>query len=481
MFLKELHKQKVLFASIDALALVLAAWCALTIHDPSDAMRHRLEGNAAELTLVSLAVLACCILIFRWLDLYRMRGGSMAELLAVCRANFFGTLLAITVAFLLHLDLSRITTLLVYPLSVVSVLMFRAMLRWSIRHLYASRDVCVPLVIVGLNRVGRYICDQVLDEISHYEVLGFLEDNCDSASYRGLPVLGATRGLRQLAAENPSLEAVIALPEAGADRQSEMVALCEELRIRWSIVPWLFGSMASGLRLDMIGAIPLVGPRGSNIEGLNYVLKRGLDLCVATVLLVLLSPVMAVAAAAIAITSGMPILYRQTRVGMHGRTFNMLKFRTMRPQAGDGVHREFVRQWITAGKDAERRNGNGKGNGKPVFKLSDDDRITPIGRWLRRFSLDELPQLINVIRGEMSLIGPRPALPYEVEQYEPRHHRRLEVLPGVTGLWQVSGRNHLSFEDMVRLDVQYLENWSLANDLKILALTMPELVRGGGL
>ncbi|SRR5579875_584727 len=477
MFLNELHKQKVLFAVADASALVLAAWCALAIHDPSDAMRNTLESNAAELTLVSLALLACCILIFRWLDLYRMRGGGMAELLAICRANLFGTLLAITVAFLLHLDLSRITTLLVYPLAVVSVLVFRAALRWSIRHLYASRDVCVPLVIVGLNRVGRYICDQVLDEISHYEVLGFLDDNCDAASYRGLPMLGPPSALRQLVREDPSLEVVIALPEAGASTQAELVALCEELRIRWSIVPWLFGSMASGLRLDMIGAIPLVGPRGSNIEGLNYALKRAVDLVVATALLVALSPLMALAAAAIAITSGLPIFYRQTRVGLHGRRFEMLKFRTMKPTAADDVHREFVRQWIVSGQDAARR----QGNGAPVFKLAADDRITPIGRWLRRFSIDELPQLLNVIRGEMSLIGPRPALPYEVEHYEPRHHRRLEALPGVTGLWQVSGRNHLSFEDMVRLDVQYLENWSLANDLKILALTMPELVRGGGL
>jgi exopolysaccharide biosynthesis polyprenyl glycosylphosphotransferase len=477
MFLNELHKQKVLFATVDALALILAAWCALAIHDPSDAMRNRLESNAAELTLVSLAVLACCILIFRWLDLYRMRGGGVAELLAVCRASLFGTLLAITVAFLLHLDLSRITTLLLFPLAVVSVVVFRAALRWSIRHLYASKDVCIPLVIIGLNRIGRYLCDQVLDEISHYEVLGFLDDNGDSASYRGLPMLGPPSALRQLVREDPSLEAVIALPEAGADSQAQLVGLCEELRIRWSIVPWLFGSMASGLRLDLIGAIPLVGPRGSNIEGLNYVLKRALDLVVATALLVVLSPLMALAAAGIALTSGLPILYRQTRVGLHGRRFDMLKFRTMRPQAADDVHRQFVRQWIAAGRDAVRR----KDNGAAVFKLADDDRITPIGRWLRRFSLDELPQLINVIRGEMSLIGPRPALPYEVEHYEPRHHRRLEVLPGVTGLWQVSGRNHLSFEDMVRLDVQYLENWSLANDLKILALTMPELVRGGGL
>ena len=141
------------------------------------------------------------------------------------------------------------------------------------------------------------------------------------------------------------------------------------------------------------------------------------------------------------------------------------------------MHREFVTDgFLATGRDASEITTATK-----IFKLARDQRVTAIGRWLRRFSVDELPQIINVIRGEMSLIGPRPALPYEVEQYEPRHRRRLEVLPGVTGLWQVSGRNHLSFEDMVRLDVQYLENWSLVGDLKILARTMPEMVRGGGL
>jgi exopolysaccharide biosynthesis polyprenyl glycosylphosphotransferase len=381
------------------------------------------------------------------------------------------------VGFLTHLDISRITTLLTYPLAVASVLTVRALLRFAIRHLYARKEVSVPLVIVGLNRVGRYLCDQVLDEMNHYELAGFVDDGPDSDSHRGLPLLGPAPLLRQLAREYPALEVIIALPEAGADRQAELVALCEELRLRWSIVPWLFGAMASGLRLDLVGAIPLIGPRGSNIEGLNYLLKRGFDMVVGLAVLVIVSPLLALASLAILITSGGPVLFRQTRVGLHGRPFQMLKFRTMKPQVGDTVHREFVRRWISSDRNAVRRNGNGAA----VFKLAADSRITPIGRWLRRFSLDELPQLFNVIRGEMSLIGPRPALPYVVEHYEPRHLRRLEVLPGVTGLWQVSGRNHLSFEDMVRLDVQYLENWSLAMDLKILARTMPEMVRGGGL
>jgi exopolysaccharide biosynthesis polyprenyl glycosylphosphotransferase len=475
MFVDEQHKQKVLFAGTDAAALMAAACAALAIHDPSHAMRHHLLADLPALVLVASALLAGWILIFRWMDLYRMRGGGMAETVALLRANAAGALMVIMVGFLMHLDASRITAVLIYPLTVISVLAFRTLLRLAIRHLYARKEISVPLVIVGLNRVGRYLCDQVLDELCHYDLLGFVDDEADSTSYRGLPLLGPASCLRQLAREYEGLEVVIALPEAGAERQAELVAQCEELRLRWSIVPWLFGSMASGLRLDMIGAIPLVGPRGSNIEGLNYVLKRGMDLVLATLVLIVVSPLLGLAAAAIALTSGRPILYRQTRIGLHGRPFEMLKLRTMKPHATDEVHRQFVRQWISSRASGERNNGT------PVFKLAQDDRITAVGRWLRRFSLDELPQLINVIRGEMSLIGPRPALPYEVEHYAPHHRRRLAVLPGVTGLWQVSGRNHLSFDDMVRLDVQYLENWSLATDLKILALTMPEMVRGGGL
>jgi len=477
MFVSELRKQKMLFAAGDAAALVLALRCALAIHDPSGTMYDRMLADPPALVLVGAVLLASWILIFRSMDLYRMLGGGIAEALAVCRANAIGSVPGITVSFLMHLDISRITAVVAYLLSVVSVLTIRKLLRFAIRHLYARKEVSVPLVIVGLNRVGRYLCDQVLVELNHYELVGFVDDDSDSASYRGLPLLGPSHCLRRLAREYACLEVLIALPEAGADRQAALVSLCEELRLRWSIVPWLFGSMASGLRLDLIGAIPLVGPRASNIEGLNYLLKRCFDLIVGTTLLVIASPVLVLASLAIGITTGLPVLFRQTRVGLRARPFQMLKFRTMRTEADDDVHRKFVRQWISLGRDAARKDGSDAA----VYKLADDDRITPVGRWLRRFSIDELPQLINVIRGEMSLIGPRPALPYEVEQYEPRHLRRLEALPGVTGLWQVSGRNHLSFEDMVRLDVQYLENWSLASDLKILALTMPELVRGGGL
>jgi lipopolysaccharide/colanic/teichoic acid biosynthesis glycosyltransferase len=146
----------------------------------------------------------------------------------------------------------------------------------------------------------------------------------------------------------------------------------------------------------------------------------------------------------------------------------------MRTSAGDQVHREYVHDWIRNGTAAKN------GHGPSIYKLTHDDRVTPAGRLLRRFSIDELPQLVNVIRGEMSLIGPRPALPYEISLYDEWHRRRLDGMPGITGLWQVSGRNRLSFAEMVRLDVQYLEDWSFATDLRILARTLPILLRGEG-
>jgi lipopolysaccharide/colanic/teichoic acid biosynthesis glycosyltransferase len=161
---------------------------------------------------------------------------------------------------------------------------------------------------------------------------------------------------------------------------------------------------------------------------------------------------------------------------MRGRPFNMLKLRTMRSADDDSSHRDYVRQWIREG-EAAAQNGSG---GERVFKLANDQRVTAVGRWLRRFSVDELPQLVNVISGEMSLIGPRPALPYELELYEPWHLRRLQAAPGITGLWQVSGRNHLSFDEMVELDVQYLQSWSFTGDLRILARTVPAMLRGSG-
>jgi exopolysaccharide biosynthesis polyprenyl glycosylphosphotransferase len=274
---------------------------------------------------------------------------------------------------------------------------------------------------------------------------------------------------------HPCLEVAIAIPDAPLADQARMVALCEESRLRWWVVPWVYRSAPTGLRVDTVGLIPMVGRRGSNVEGLNYLVKRIFDVVCASLILIVAMPIIALAALATFIFDGRPIFFRQQRIGAQGRRFEMLKLRTMKTSAADSVHRQYVQRWISDGRKA-----NADDNGGTVFKLANDSRVTSVGRILRKFSLDELPQLFNVVRGDMSLIGPRPALPYEVEHYQDWHRRRLEGLPGITGLWQVSGRNQISFDEMVKLDVKYLEDWSLATDIQILFRTIPVLLRGEG-
>jgi lipopolysaccharide/colanic/teichoic acid biosynthesis glycosyltransferase len=205
--------------------------------------------------------------------------------------------------------------------------------------------------------------------------------------------------------------------------------------------------------------------------------KRMIDVLGSLLLLAILSPVFFMIAAAIKLTSRGPVLFQQKRIGEHGTPFTFLKFRSIYMNNDSSEHKEYVRQLIAG--QAEKKSANGNGTG--VFKLTNDPRITPVGRMLRRSSLDELPQLINVLRGEMSLVGPRPPVPYEVEAYATWHRRRLlEAKPGITGLWQVYGRSRVEFDDMVRLDLRYARDCSPLLDLKILLQTPRAVMSGDG-
>ena len=198
------------------------------------------------------------------------------------------------------------------------------------------------------------------------------------------------------------------------------------------------------------------------------------DIIGSAVLLVLASPVLTVVAVAIKLTSKGPVIFQQDRLGQFGARFKCMKFRTMYTDNDPKIHEEYTQRFIAGGADGETASG------KPtVYKITNDPRVTPIGRFLRKSSLDEFPQLWNVLSGEMSLVGPRPPVPYEYAVYDIWHRRRvLETKPGVTGLWQVSGRSRTSFDDMVRLDLRYSQSWSLWLDLKILVAT-PRAVLGG--
>lgn len=206
-------------------------------------------------------------------------------------------------------------------------------------------------------------------------------------------------------------------------------------------------------------------------------IKRIMDIFGGALALVVCAPLFLIAALAIKATSKGPVLFRQQRVGRYGRCFTFLKFRSMRVDNDPSVHQEYVLKLING--DANRESSSGKNQG--IYKIKNDHRVTRVGRFLRRTSLDEIPQLFNVLKGEMSLVGPRPAIPYEVAAYQTWHRRRvLEVKPGITGSWQVNGRSRVKFDDMVRLDLRYAKSWSPWRDISILLRTPAAVLRGNG-
>ncbi|MGH7658545.1 MAG: sugar transferase [Gemmatimonadales bacterium] len=222
---------------------------------------------------------------------------------------------------------------------------------------------------------------------------------------------------------------------------------------------------------------PLMELTAPTLKARQLVVKRAMDLVGATFALLVALPVMVAAALAIKLDSPGPVIFRQDRIGIGGRRFRVWKFRTMRNGASDAAHRDLVTR-MQAGDEVGTAHRTSEG--RQVYKLVNDDRVTRVGQFLRKTSIDELPQLFNVVRGEMSLVGPRPPLPYEFEAYDQWQFDRLEVRPGITGLWQVSGRNCLSYRRMCELDVQYVRNWSLFLDFRILVKTIPVVLLNSG-
>ena len=327
-----------------------------------------------------------------------------------------------------------------------------------------GRDV-ERVVVVGRGNMAKMLMQQLTAApASGLLLVGFVDHEQDNGENFGrFRRLAGPDGVAAALRDNAADRAVVALPRSSALAVSDAVAACRSTGAECTIVPDLVDVQAGRLHTEEIGGIPLFTLSTNEITGFKYFQKRALDIALAVLLLTLLSPLLLLVVIAIKIDSRGPILFRQVRVGRNGRQFQLHKFRSMVPEA------EKMMEELYPGSSAE-----------PLFKRKDDPRRTRVGRLLRRTSLDELPQMINVILGDMSMVGPRAQVPDEVAQYDDWAHTRLRVLPGLTGLWQVSGRSNLSFEEMVMLDTYYVGHWSLGLDIKIILRTIPAVIRGEG-
>jgi exopolysaccharide biosynthesis polyprenyl glycosylphosphotransferase len=327
------------------------------------------------------------------------------------------------------------------------------------------------VLLLGGTQVARHLAAASATPGFRFDIAGALDDEQPAGTELGggVRVLGPIRALVELAREHGVRGVIVTNPKLDDGTQLALLETCMGANLEWRVVPSAFEIMLDRVEFDSVAGVPLLGLRRSNIRGGNRLVKRLFDVVAASFALLLLSPLMAVVAALIKLTSRGPVLFAQSRVGENGEPFRFLKFRSMHVGNDDSIHREYTRKLITEGTHAVQAAHDGKG---AVYKLKDDPRLIPIGKFIRKYSIDELPQLFNVLKGDMSLIGPRPPIPYEVEVYRQWHKRRFEGPPGITGLWQVSGRNRLSFEEMVKLDIEYLENWSFRRDLLILWRTM---------
>jgi exopolysaccharide biosynthesis polyprenyl glycosylphosphotransferase len=401
-------------------------------------------------------------------------GVGAAEFQRIFHAFLHVTALVAFASFASHADLSRGFVLVALPMTLLANLLGRyAARKWLHRQRAAGRALKSVLLVgdaeaivsftkvlrddryVGMRVVGACVPSERIAETSTVETLAALN----------VPLLGdvdsVLSGVRQSGADTV---AVVSSDRIGPAKLRSIAWQLEGSETDLVVSPGLIEVAGPRLHILPVAGLPLLHVEEPTFSGFSRFLKGAFDRGTAALLLICLSPVFLAIGLAVRITSAGPVLFKQTRVGRSGTEFTMLKFRSMFVDAEDRL------------LELERlSDGNGM-----LFKMRSDPRVTRVGQFLRKYSLDELPQLINVLRGSMSLVGPRPPLPREVARYETHVHRRLLVKPGLTGLWQISGRSDLSWEETVRLDLRYVENWSMTSDLLILWKTARAVFAGSG-
>lgn len=459
----------------DTVAILLAGMTATLLRFGSVVAPVGLENTTLTVDFWQIAVLMVPL----WIGLMALTGLYDLDTLTwglspagkVMRAMSSGVVALILITFLLKMPgLSRAWTLMVWLLAVAFVLVGRAAIGLAATIAKTRGRLRQPAIIVGANAeaadiVRILLADPAADLVPIGCVTSSYAEKLDLDFLCGtLPVLGAAREISTIVQDSAAETVIIVSSAFDHDVVARIIAELRATDIDVHISSGLFEVLTSRVLVSEISGVPLITVRGISLSRSSLIIKRSFDLLIAGLVVIIGSPLWLVLALAVKLSSKGPVLYSQVRVGRDGRPFAMYKFRSM--YLDSDVHLEALQA---------KNQASG-----PMFKMKSDPRVTPVGKWLRKFSLDEIPQLINVLAGTMSLVGPRPPLPSEVRRYTLNDWRRLEVVPGMTGLWQVSGRSSLTFDEMVRLDVFYIENWSVALDISLLFRTIPAVVLARG-
>jgi exopolysaccharide biosynthesis polyprenyl glycosylphosphotransferase len=424
-----------------------------------------------------LLLMGLVVVVFQMKGLYRLpRWSSLLDEAGIITSGVLIAMsLVILSAFLQRFYPSRLVFIAAVPL-IIGLLVLKRFVARLIRERLWARGLGVDrVVVVGTGPASQRIMQWLLGQPQlGYDVVGFLDDSPTPpqvaiATQNGVSrplFLGPTSLISKILREQQVDEVIIALPPTEHYKMQRIMEQCRRQDVEFKLVPDLVEMALDRVNIHEVAGLPLIGLKQTKISGWNLLVKRLIDVCLSLVILVAFSWLFVLIALAIKLDSPGPIFFRQERVGRNGRRFTCYKFRTMVVDA----EAQLVQLQQLYGSDEDDL----------LFKLRDDPRCTRVGRFLRRSSLDELPQFSNVLLGDMSVVGPRPAVPLEVARYEEWHYDRLAVLPGLTGLWQVSGRSDLTFDEMVRLDLYYAENWSPWLDLKTILRTVPAILTARG-
>lgn len=394
-----------------------------------------------------------------WMEEVYLIGSSVAVSIVIVLAMFF---------IFQPLATSRLMLIYVAALTVIFGSLSRLIRRGVLAYLRNKGIGIQRVVIIGMGEVGQAILGVMIarPELG-YKPIGFLDDtpekgNVDLGRLKGL---GNTNRLEKVIRKEKVDTAIITFKWKHYDRIQELAEVCRKVGIDLRIVPDIMQLNMRQVQVENLGGIPLLGFASNDpFRGAERLLKRALDMTLIVLAAPLWASICGIIALAIRMEGEGPIIYRQRRVGENGQKFEMIKFRSMVPDA-EKTHAQLVAE---SGEDPRHP------------KIIDDPRITKVGRFLRRTSLDELPNLFNVMLGQMSLVGPRPPTPDEVKLYEPWQARRLQIIPGMTGLWQVMGRSDVPFDEMCLMDIYYIENWSINMDISILMMTIPKVLLRSG-